>query len=66
MIPKAHIIQWGNKVNWQEDFQIEQDLILNRIIIELFQDGTLKKELALRGGTALQKLFFPFFKYTKT
>src|SRR5579863_2098252 len=38
--------------------QVEQDLILSRILIEIFSDPFLKKELAFRGGTALHKLFF--------
>lgn len=58
MIPKAHITQWRSKVSWPEDFQIEQDLILTRIIIEIFKDRMLQENLAFRGGTALNKLFF--------
>lgn len=58
MIPKACITEWRNKINWPEDAQIEQDLILSKIIVELYSDEVLKNELAFRGGTALQKLFF--------
>jgi len=58
MIPISHIIKWREYANWPTDEQIEQDLILSRILIELFSDDFLRNELAFRGGTALHKLFF--------
>jgi hypothetical protein len=27
MIPQAYITDWRNKAPWQEDFQVEQDMI---------------------------------------
>ena len=44
--------------SWPDDIQVEQDLILSRILMEIFSDPFLNKELAFRGGTALHKLFF--------
>lgn len=58
MIPIAHIIHWRQFAPWSDDLQVEQDLILSRIIVEIFSDPFLSKELAFRGGTALHKLFF--------
>jgi predicted nucleotidyltransferase component of viral defense system len=58
MIPIAQIIEWQNVAPWGDNMQVEQDLILSRIIIEIFSDPLLSKELAFRGGTALHKLFF--------
>lgn len=58
MIPKASITQWREKAPWITDEQVEQDLVLSRILVELFSDPLLKQELAFRGGTALHKLFF--------
>lgn len=58
MIPIAQITQWRSTAPWPDDMQVEQDLILSRILIEIFSDPFLNKELAFRGGTALHKLFF--------
>ena len=57
MIPQAYITEWQNQAPWQSDDQIEQDLIISRIIVELYRDDYLKNELLFRGGTALTKLF---------
>ena len=57
MIPQAYITEWQNEAPWQSDDQIEQDLIISRIIVELYNNDFLKKELLFRGGTALTKLF---------
>lgn len=57
MIPRAFINEWRSNVLWQEDEQIEQDLILTRAIIQIFSDDFLRNSLAFRGGTALHKLF---------
>lgn len=66
MIPQAQIIQWRNTAPWTDDMQVEQDLILSRIIVEIFSDPFLNKELAFRGGTALHKLFFsPASRYSE-
>lgn len=59
MIPKKHILQWSAKAPWTLESQIEQDLVLSRIIVEIFSDPFLAKQLAFRGGTALHKLFLP-------
>lgn len=57
MIPTAYILKWREKAPWSLEDQVEQDLVLSRILIELFSDPMLKKELAFRGGTALHKLY---------
>jgi predicted nucleotidyltransferase component of viral defense system len=59
MIPSMNIIAWANVAPWAEQRQIEQDLIISRALIEIFNDEFLKTELRLRGGTALNKLHFP-------
>ena len=59
MIPSMNIIAWANVAPWAEQRQIEQDLIISRVLIELFNDEFLKGELRFRGGTALNKLHFP-------
>ncbi len=66
MIPMAHITQWRQLAPWPNDLQVEQDLILSRIIVDIFSNPLLKDELAFRGGTALHKLFFkPAQRYSE-
>lgn len=58
MIPKQYIEHWKNtKAPWQQDSQIEQDLLLSRILVDIYSHPLLSKHLAFKGGTALQKLF---------
>lgn len=59
MIPTMNIVAWGAIAPWPEQRQVEQDLIISRVIIELFGDPFLAEELRCRGGTALNKLHFP-------
>ena len=58
MIPLAHIIEWSNNVPWPTNEQVEQDLILSRVLVEIYNDEFLSQHLAFRGGTALHKLFY--------
>ncbi|NEU97906.1 nucleotidyl transferase AbiEii/AbiGii toxin family protein [Bradyrhizobium uaiense] len=58
MIPTQNIIAWSKHVPWAEQRQVEQDLIIARALVELFNDSFLRKELRFRGGTALNKLHF--------
>ncbi|MBI5490277.1 MAG: nucleotidyl transferase AbiEii/AbiGii toxin family protein [Deltaproteobacteria bacterium] len=57
MIPRAVLTAWRASAPWILDTQVEQDLIVARAIIELFQDPELARLVAFRGGTALHKLF---------
>ncbi len=56
MIPADFITEWRSSAPWIEDLQIEQDLILSRAIVELYQRSEVSTALAFRGGTALYKL----------
>ena len=58
MIPKASITAWRKTAPWGEDWQVEQDLILSRALVDMFSRPTLAEQAAFRGGTALHKLFF--------
>lgn len=58
MIPQAFITHWRNQIPWETDAQIEQDLILSRILVEIYNNKLIQTNLAFRGGTALQKLFY--------
>jgi predicted nucleotidyltransferase component of viral defense system len=57
MIPKAYIARWRDVAPWNNDDQIEQDLIICRALVSIFLDDFLAKNLAFRGGTALHKLY---------
>lgn len=57
MIPVSAIEEWRNKVPWQTNEQVEQDLIICRALTEIFKDEFLAENLAFRGGTALHKLY---------
>lgn len=58
MIPRAHITAWRSKAPWSTDAQVEQDLVICRAVVDLFQDKLLASAVAFRGGTALHKLHF--------
>ncbi|MGQ0431254.1 MAG: nucleotidyl transferase AbiEii/AbiGii toxin family protein [Microthrixaceae bacterium] len=57
MIPRASITAWGTSVGWATEEQVEQDLLLSRLIIEIANDPYLGEELVFRGGTCLHKLY---------
>lgn len=66
MIPTTHILNWRSTAPWISDAQVEQDLILSRVIVEIFSDPLLSSALAFRGGTALHKIFFkPAMRYSE-
>ena len=56
MIPADYIAEWRRHVAWVPSAQVEQDLVLSRVLVEIFGDPVLAKALAFRGGTALYKL----------
>ena len=58
MIPKADIVAWRQVAPWVSDAQVEQDLIISRALVVIFQDTLIAEQLAFRGGTALHKLYF--------
>jgi len=58
VIPQAYIMQWRSVAPWISDLQVEQDLILSRAIVSIFTDNTLAEQLAMRGGTVLNKVHF--------
>ena len=57
MIPHDYITEWRSEAPWVEDYQVEQDLVISRALVEIFSHPLLGRSLAFRGGTALYKLF---------
>jgi hypothetical protein len=66
MIPQANITAWRAVAPWPDDAQIEQDLVLSRAVVELFQEQQPADQITLRGGTAMNKLFIaPASRYSE-
>ncbi len=66
MIPKPHIAKWQDHAPWKQFYQVEQDLVISRALVEIFSDEFLKENLAFRGGTALHKLYLnPASRYSE-
>jgi predicted nucleotidyltransferase component of viral defense system len=56
VIPRDYITEWRSIAPWVQDVQVEQDLLLTRALVMLFQAPGVARSLAFRGGTALYKL----------
>jgi predicted nucleotidyltransferase component of viral defense system len=66
MIPKPYIAKWQEQAPWKQFYQVEQDLVISRALIEIFSDEFLRENLAFRGGTALHKLYlYPAPRYSE-
>lgn len=66
MIPLAYITEWESVAPWQTSDMVEQDMIICRILLDLYSDASLCKQLAFRGGTALHKLcLIPAARYSE-
>jgi predicted nucleotidyltransferase component of viral defense system len=66
MIKLMHLSEWRQTVPWIADYQVEQDLIISRALVNLYERPKIKENLGFRGGTALNKLFFkPPLRYSE-
>ena len=66
MIQQAYITAWRSLAPWSDDAQVEQDLALSRAVVQIFQHSELAGLVALRGGTAFNKLFIqPACRYSE-
>jgi predicted nucleotidyltransferase component of viral defense system len=66
MLPRRYIEEWKEFAHWPEDAQVEQDLVIEKAMLELFSDPFLQERLAFRGGTALHKIFLkPQVRYSE-
>ena len=66
MLPRRYIEEWKKFAPWPEDAQVEQDLVIEKTLLELFSDPFLQDRLAFRGGTALHKMFLkPQVRYSE-
>jgi len=58
MIPRANITAWRVVAPWPSNEQVEQDLVLSRALVAMFNQKVVSNLAIFRGGTALHKLFF--------
>ncbi len=66
MIPRDYITEWRATAPWVQDFQVEQDLVISRALVDIFSHPLLRDALAFRGGTALYKLYLkPAARYSE-
>jgi predicted nucleotidyltransferase component of viral defense system len=57
MIPESFIESWQTNAKWQTLSMVEQDLVISRALVCLYNNSEIKNRLVFRGGTALNKLF---------
>ena len=66
MIPKIFIEKWQQNAPWQSLDMVEQDLIISRALVSLYQNQKIKQSLIFRGGTALNKIYLkPSARYSE-
>ncbi len=66
MIRERYIKEWAARHPWRRAEQVEQDLLLSRVLVAIYSDPFLSERLAFRGGTALHKLYFsPQARYSE-
>lgn len=59
MIPETAITAWGVHRPWPNRAAIEQDLLLARLIVAIYEHPFLREELVFRGGTCLHQVHLP-------
>lgn len=65
-ITRRDILAHQAVVPWAAQYQIEQDLLLCRAMVALFEDRFLREQIAMRGGTLLHKVHLePAARYSE-
>lgn len=63
---RQDILAHQAEVPWPEQYQVEQDLLLCRTMVALFNDHFLSQQIAMRGGTLLHKVhLLPSARYSE-
>jgi predicted nucleotidyltransferase component of viral defense system len=66
VIARDYITAWRAHAPWVSDHQVEQDLVISRALVQIFNLEGLGRRLAFRGGTALYKLYLrPAARYSE-
>jgi hypothetical protein len=64
--PARDVIAHQSVVPWPSQLQVEQDLLLCRAMVALFDDSFLQSRIAMRGGTLLHKVHLaPASRYSE-
>ncbi|MDR1857275.1 MAG: nucleotidyl transferase AbiEii/AbiGii toxin family protein [Desulfovibrio sp.] len=59
MIPIQYLDEWSETTApWPYRYQVEQDLIISRILCDLYQDDFLREKTAIHGATAINRLLY--------
>jgi predicted nucleotidyltransferase component of viral defense system len=58
MIDQASLTEWRSFAPWVTQNYVEQDLIISKALVHIFNHELLASKLIFKGGTALQKLFY--------
>ena len=53
------LLAWQTTHPWEGELLVEQDLLLTRMLVAIYQDNDVFEGVLFRGGTALHKLHFP-------
>lgn len=65
-ITRQDVLAHQAVVPWAAQHQIEQDLLLCRAMVAIFEDGFLRNQIAMRGGTLLHKVHLsPAARYSE-
>lgn len=65
-ITRQDILAHQSVVPWAAQYQVEQDLLLCRAMVALFDDKFLSSQIAMRGGTLLHKVHLaPAARYSE-
>jgi len=65
-ITRRDVIAHQSVVPWPSQIQVEQDLLLCRAMVALFDDSFLQSQIAMRGGTLLHKVHLaPASRYSE-
>lgn len=59
MIPVQAVTEWQAAHPWENVADVEQDLLLSRLMVEVGRHPQLRRRLALSGGTCIHKLHSP-------
>jgi predicted nucleotidyltransferase component of viral defense system len=55
LITQQELAAWRTHAPWMDDHMVEQDYLISRAVAAIFEDGFLRKQVAMRGGTVLHK-----------
>jgi predicted nucleotidyltransferase component of viral defense system len=58
MIDHHSLMSWKKNAPWPSEIQVEQDLIISRALVDIFNHPLLGEEVSLRGGACMQRCFF--------